>query len=142
MENEKDILAITNAIFGSVLFTSDDFSKYTSEWQIEGKSNDRSNVMANVTFGSARKNAYSIIEDTLNLRDARVYDRVEQADGTMVSVLNKKETMIAQEKQEAIKTAFKDWIFKDPERRERLVNKYNVLFNSSKPYYTFLMVYS
>ena len=102
------------------------FSKYTSEWQIDGKNVDRSNVAANMTYGSARKNAYSIIEDTLNLRDARVYDRVEQPDGTIKSVLNKKETMIAQEKQEAIKQAFKDWIFKDPDRREKLVNKYNV----------------
>lgn len=109
------------------------FSKYTSEWQIEGKNNDRNNVMANVTFGTSRKNAYSIIEDTLNLRDSRIYDRVEQPDGKVVSVLNKKETMIAQEKQEAIKNAFKEWIFKDPDRREKLVNKYNVLFNSSRP---------
>ena len=109
------------------------FSKFTSEWQIDGKNVDRSNVMANVTFGTACKNAYSIIEDTLNLRDTRVYDRVEQPDGKITSVLNKKETMIAQEKQEAIKNAFRDWIFKDPERREKLVEKYNVLFNSSKP---------
>lgn len=109
------------------------FSKFTSEWQVEGKGNDRSNVMANVTFGTARKNAYSIIEDTLNLRDARVYDRVEQPDGKITSVLNKKETMIAQEKQEAIKNAFRDWIFKDPDRREKLVNRYNTLFNSSRP---------
>ena len=89
--------------------------------------------MANMTFGTPRKNAYSIIEDTLNLRDARVYDRVEQPDGKVVSVLNKKETMLAQEKQEAIKQAFKDWIFRDPDRREKLVNKYNELFNSSRP---------
>lgn len=109
------------------------FSKYTSEWNIEGKNVDRSNVAANMTYGTARKNAYSIIEDTLNLRDARVYDRVEQPDGTIKSVLNKKETMIAQEKQEAIKQAFKDWIFKDPDRREKLVNKYNEMFNSSRP---------
>ena len=109
------------------------FSKFTSEWQIEGKNNDRSNVMANVTFGTGRKNAYSIIEDTLNLRDTRVYDRVEQPDGKITSVLNKKETMIAQEKQEAIKNAFRDWIFKDPDRRAKLVNRYNTLFNSSRP---------
>lgn len=109
------------------------FSKYTSEWNVEGKNVDRSNVMANMTFGTPRKNAYSIIEDTLNLRDARVYDRVEQPDGKVVSVLNKKETMLAQEKQESIKQAFKDWIFRDPDRREQLVNKYNELFNSSRP---------
>lgn len=109
------------------------FSKYTSEWNIDGKNVDRSNVMANMTFGTPRKNAYSIIEDSLNLRDARVYDRVEQPDGKVVSVLNKKETMLAQEKQESIKQAFKDWIFRDPDRREQLVNKYNELFNSSRP---------
>jgi len=86
-----------------------------------------------MTFGTARKNAYSIIEDTLNLRDARVYDRVEQPDGKITSVLNKKETMLAAEKQEAVKNAFKDWIFKEPERREKLVEKYNVLFNSTRP---------
>ena len=86
-----------------------------------------------MTYGTARKNAYSIIEDTLNLRDARVYDRVEQPDGKIKSVLNQKETTLAQQKQEAIKQAFKDWIFKDPERREQLVNKYNELFNSSRP---------
>ena len=89
--------------------------------------------MANMTFGTARKNAYSILEDTLNLRDARVYDRVEQPDGKVSSVLNKKETMLAQEKQEALKNAFKDWIFKDPDRRQQLVEKYNVLFNSTRP---------
>ena len=109
------------------------FSPYTSEWQIDGKNVDRSNVLANMTFGTARKNAYSIIEDTLNLRDARVYDRVEQPDGKITSVLNKKETMLAAEKQEAVKNAFKDWIFKEPERREKLVEKYNVLFNSTRP---------
>lgn len=109
------------------------FSSFTSEWNIEGKNVDRNGVMANMTFGTPRKNAYYIIEDTLNLRDSRVYDRVEQPDGKVVSVLNKKETMLAQEKQEAIKQAFKDWIFKDPERREHLVHKYNVLFNSSRP---------
>jgi len=109
------------------------FAKYTSEWNIDGKNVDRNNVMANMTFGTARKNAYSILEDTLNLRDARVYDRVEQPDGKVSSILNKKETMLAQEKQEALKNAFKDWIFKDPDRRQQLVEKYNVLFNSTRP---------
>ena len=109
------------------------FSKYTSEWNISGKSNDRNNVMVDMTYGTSRKNAYSIIEDTLNLRDARVYDRVENPDGTTKSVLNQKETTLAQQKQEAIKEAFKDWIFKDPERRETLVNQYNEKFNSTRP---------
>jgi len=109
------------------------FSEYTSEWLVEGKNFDRANVTANMTFGTGRKNAYDIIEDTLNLRDVRVSDRVEMPDGKITYVLNKKETMLAQEKQEAIKEAFKNWIFKDPERREALVNKYNVLFNSTRP---------
>lgn len=109
------------------------FSKYTSEWQIDGKNSDKNNTKINETFGTPRKNAYSIIEDTLNLRDARVYDRVEDVNGSVKSVLNKKETMLAQAKQEAIKNAFKEWIFRDPERREKLVEKYNVLFNSSRP---------
>ncbi|MGN0678647.1 MAG: YodL domain-containing protein, partial [Oscillospiraceae bacterium] len=114
-------------------FINVNFSKYTSEWNVDGKNSDTNNVLANMTYGTARKNAYSIIEDTLNLRDARVYDRVEQPDGKVKSVLNQKETTLAQQKQEAIKQAFKDWIFKDPERREQLVNKYNELFNSSRP---------
>lgn len=109
------------------------FSEYTSEWLVEGKNFDRTNVSANMTFGTGRKNAYDIIEDTLNLRDVRISDRVEMPDGKITYVLNKKETMLAQEKQEAIKEAFKNWIFKDPERREALVNKYNVLFNSTRP---------
>lgn len=108
------------------------YSEYTAEWNVEGKSSDRNNVMATMTYGTERKSAYSIIEDTLNLRDARVYDRVEE-NGKVKSVLNKKETTLAQEKQEAIKQAFKDWIFRDPERRERLVAKYNELFNSTRP---------
>lgn len=110
-----------------------EYSKYTSEWHIEGKSVDRNNVLADMTYGTPRKNAYSIIEDTLNLRDVRVYDRVEDPDGTVRSVLNQKETTLAQQKQEAIKSAFKDWIFKDPIRRENLVELYNAKFNNSRP---------
>ena len=108
------------------------FSQYTAEWNIDGKNVDNNNVMATMTYGTERKNAYSIIEDTLNLRDARVYDRVEE-NGKPKYVLNKKETTLAQEKQEAIKQAFRDWIFRDPERRETLVTKYNELFNSTRP---------
>lgn len=110
-----------------------EFSKFTSEWHIKGKSEDRNNVMVDMTYGTPRKNAYSIFEDTLNLRDVRVYDRVENPDGTFKSVLNQKETTLAQQKQEAIKSAFKDWIFKDPERRETLVKLYNEKFNSTRP---------
>lgn len=109
------------------------FSKYTSEWQVKGKSMDVNNTLSNMTFGTSRKNAYSIIEDTLNLRASRVYDQVDDGKGGTKSVLNEKETTLAQEKQEAIKMAFKDWIFKGPKRREQLVNKYNELFNSTRP---------
>ena len=108
------------------------FSEFTAEWNIEGKNYERNNVLATMTYGTERKNALSIIEDTLNLRDARVYDRVEE-NGKTKYVLNHKETTLAQEKQEAIKQAFKDWIFRDPERRERLVTEYNKLFNSIRP---------
>ena len=110
-----------------------EFSRYTSEWHISSKKSDPQNVLANVTYGTERKNAYEIIEDSLNLRDTRVYDQVETPDGKVKSVLNQKETELAQQKQTAIKEAFKDWIFKDPERRERLVKKYNEVFNSVRP---------
>lgn len=110
-----------------------EFSRYTSEWHINSKKSDPQNVLANVTYGTERKNAYEIIEDSLNLRDTRVYDQVETPDGKIKSVLNQKETELAQQKQTAIKEAFKNWIFKDPERRERLVKKYNEVFNSVRP---------
>lgn len=114
-------------------FIEVNFSKYTSEWQVKGKSTDSNNTLSNMTFGTSRKNAYSIIEDTLNLRASRVYDQVDDGHGGTKSVLNEKEATLAQEKQEALKMAFKDWIFKEPNRREQLVNKYNKLFNSTRP---------
>ena len=110
-----------------------EFCKATSEWHISNKSCDWSNANVHIQFGTHRKNAYEIIEDTLNLRDVKVYDRKEDADGKMKSVLNPKETTLAQEKQAALQEAFRDWIFRDPERRERLVAKYNRLFNSTRP---------
>lgn len=110
-----------------------DFCEYTSEWNIGEKSKDKNNVLANTTYGTTRANAYSIIEDTLNLRNTQVYDAVRDDDGKIKYVLNQDETTLAQEKQDAIKQAFKDWIFNDPERREQLVNKYNELFNSIRP---------
>jgi len=109
------------------------YSNYTAEWHVEGKNTDTRNVLANMTFGTSRKNAYAIIEDSLNLRDVRIYDYEKQPDGSTKAILNKKETMLAQEKQEILKQAFKDWIFKDPERRQYLVGKYNELFNSTRP---------
>ena len=109
------------------------FSAYTGEWNIEGKSYDRSNVKAYSTYGTGRINAYKIIEETLNLKDVRIFDYVEDADGKKKAVLNKKETAIAQAKQELIKQGFQDWVWSDPERRERLCRLYNDKFNSLRP---------
>ena len=109
------------------------YSQYTGEWRIEGKSRDRSSVQAYSTYGTARANGYKIIEETLNLRSVRVVDYVEDEHGNRIPVLNKKETAIAQGKQELIKQAFQDWIWKDPERRERLCKLYNEKFNSIRP---------
>ena len=108
------------------------FSPITGEWAIKGKSYDRMNVMAENTYGTPRINAYKIIEDTLNLKDVRIFDYVEDEYGNRKPVLNKKETAIAQGKQEMIKQAFQDWIWKDPERRERLCRMYNDTFNSMR----------
>lgn len=109
------------------------YSRYTGEWSIDGKSYDRSNVKAYNTYGSARINAYRIIEETLNLKDVRIFDYVEDIDGNRKAVLNKKETAIAQSKQELIKQGFQDWVWSDPERRERLCKLYNESFNSIRP---------
>lgn len=109
------------------------FSKYTGEWQVEGRSLDKGNVKANNTYGTTRVSAYRIIEDTLNLRDVRIYDYVEDDDRKKKAVLNKKETSIAQGKQDLIKQAFQDWIWKEPERRQRLTDYYNENFNAIRP---------
>lgn len=109
------------------------FSEYTGEWNIEGKSYDRGNVKAYSTYGTSRINAYKIIEETLNLKDVRIFDYIEEPDGKKKAVLNKKETAIAQSKQELIKQGFQDWIWSDPERRERLCKLYNEKFNSIRP---------
>ena len=109
------------------------FSQYTGEWNIEGKSYDRGNVKAYSTYGTSRINAYKIIEETLNLKDVRIFDYIEDEDGKKKAVLNKKETAIAQSKQELIKQGFQDWIWSDPERRERLCKMYNEKFNSIRP---------
>ena len=109
------------------------YSGITGEWRIEGKSTDRGNVKAISTYGTKRINAYEIIEDTLNLKDVRIFDYVYDADGRKTAVLNKKETAIAQSKQELIKDAFAEWIWKDPDRREAICKTYNVLFNSNRP---------
>ena len=109
------------------------YSGITGEWRIEGKSTDRSNVKAISTYGTKRINAYEIIEDTLNLKDVRIFDYVYDADGRKNAVLNKKETAIAQSKQELIKDAFAEWIWKDPDRREAICKTYNILFNSNRP---------
>ena len=109
------------------------FSPYTGEWNIEGKSYDRSNVKAYSTYGTGRINAYKIIEETLNLKDVRIFDYIEDDEGRKKAVLNKKETAIAQAKQELIKQGFQDWIWADPERREKLTKMYNEKFNSIRP---------
>ena len=105
----------------------------TGDWNVEGKSYDKSNIKAHNTYGTSRINGYKIIEETLNLRDVRIFDYVQDENGKKTPVLNKKETAIAQGKQELIKQAFKDWIFKDPERRADLCATYNRLFNSIRP---------
>ena len=110
------------------------YSPYTSEWRIEGKSAiGAADVNAFSTYGTSRISAYKILENTLNLRDVRIYDKIEDADGTERRVLNVKETTLAQQKQQVIKDAFRDWLWKDPKRRETLVAKYNELFNSTRP---------
>ncbi len=109
------------------------YSKFTSEWNVEGKSYDRSNVKAYSTYGTSRINAYKIIEETLNMKDVRIFDYIEDDEGRKKAVLNNKETQIAQAKQELIKQGFKDWIWNDPDRREKLVRLYNDKFNSIRP---------
>ena len=110
------------------------YSPFSAEWNITGKSQPSySDVNAYMTYGTERANAYKILEDTLNLRDVRIYDTVTDPDGKERRVLNSKETTLAQQKQQAIKDAFRDWIWKDPDRRQELVTKYNELFNSTRP---------
>lgn len=109
------------------------YSRITGEWRIEGKSKDSYNVKAYSTYGTSRASAYEIIESSLNLKDVRIFDYQYDRDGRRVAVLNKKETAIAQGKQELLKEAFSEWIWKDPERREKICKAYNILFNSNRP---------
>ena len=109
------------------------YSPYTASWSIEGKKADYDGVLANMTYGTERINAYQIIEQTLNLKDVRIFDKKIDADGKEIRVLNRKETTIAQQKQQQIKDAFREWIWKDHNRRERLVRLYNEKFNSIRP---------
>ena len=110
------------------------YANVTAEWRISGKSDVSYNdVAAYTTFGTARANAYKILEETLNLKDVRIYDTVEDAEGKQKRILNKKETTLAQQKQQAIKDAFSTWVWKEPQRREALVTRYNELFNSTRP---------
>ena len=108
------------------------YSDVTGQWNVKGKNADYGNALVNMTYGTNRRNAYQILEDSLNLKDSRVYDVIYE-DGKEKRVLNKKETTIAAQKQDAVREAFRDWVFRDRERREVLVNKYNVLFNSTRP---------
>ena len=109
------------------------YSQITGEWRIEGKSKNSYNVKAYSTYGTSRASAYDIIESSLNLKDVRIFDYQYDTDGRRVAVLNKKETAIAQGKQELLKEAFSEWIWKDPERREKICKAYNILFNSNRP---------
>ena len=109
------------------------YSQITGEWRIEGKSKDKSNIKAFNTYGTLRASAYEIIESSLNLKDVRIFDYQYDTDGRRVAVLNKKETAIAQGKQELLREAFAEWIWKDPERREKICKAYNILFNSNRP---------
>ena len=108
------------------------YSNVTGQWNVKGKNADRGNALVNMTYGTGRANAYRILEDSLNLRDTRIFDVITE-DGKEKRVLNKKETMLASQKQEAIREAFKDWVFRDPGRRQTLCAKYNELFNSTRP---------
>ncbi|MCI8409125.1 MAG: DUF3849 domain-containing protein [Lachnospiraceae bacterium] len=108
------------------------YSDITGQWNIKGKNADHGNALANMTYGTGRANAYKILEDSLNLRDTRIFDTIEE-DGKEKRVLNKKETMLASQKQESIREAFKDWVFQNQERRQDLCAKYNELFNSTRP---------
>ena len=109
------------------------YSDVSGEWRIEGKKHDRGNVKAVSTYGTKRINAYEIIEDSLNLKDVRIFDYLYDREGKKVAVLNKKETAIAQSKQELLKEAFTEWLWKDPDRREAICKTYNILFNSNRP---------
>ena len=108
------------------------FSDVTGQWNVKGKNADFGNSLVNMTYGTSRRNAYQILEDSLNLKDSRVYDTITE-DGKEKRVLNKKETTLAAQKQDTIREAFRDWIFRDPDRRQDLVAKYNKLFNSTRP---------
>ena len=108
------------------------YSDATGQWNVKGKNADYGNSLVNMTYGTSRRNAYQILEDSLNLKDSRVYDIIVE-DGKEKRVLNKKETTIAAQKQDTMREAFRDWVFRDRERREVLVEKYNVLFNSTRP---------
>ena len=110
------------------------YSPYTAEWRVEGKTaTGRSDIISSETYGTSRANAYKILEETLNLKDVRIYDTIEDAEGKPKHVLNKRETMLAQQKQQVIKDAFANWVWQDPQRRIALVKQYNELFNSTRP---------
>ena len=110
------------------------YSPYTAEWRVEGKTaTGRSDIISSETYGTSRANAYKILEETLNLKDVRIYDTIEDAEGKPKHVLNKRETMLAQQKQQVIKDAFTNWVWQDPQRRIALVKQYNELFNSTRP---------
>lgn len=128
----KDVLHTPQRLF-SREWVAVKFAPINCEWNIKGKNADSYNPLVTGTYGTSRINAYQILENTLNLKNVKVYDRILQPDGSEKRVINREQTMLASQKQDALKEAFKDWIFRDPERREVLVKKYNELFNSSRP---------
>lgn len=128
----KDVLHTPQRLF-SREWVAVKFAPINCEWNIKGKNADSYNPLVTGTYGTSRINAYQILENTLNLKDVKVYDRILQPDGSEKRVINREQTMLASQKQDALKEAFKDWIFSNPERREVLVKKYNELFNSSRP---------
>ena len=127
----RDVLHTPRYYLGGTIKV--EYAKVTGQWNISGKSADKTNPMAQSSFGTSKANAYALLEDALNLRDTKIYDKVTEPDGKERRILNKKETMLAQQKQELLKENFKNWIFKDIDRREDLCRTYNDLFNSIRP---------
>jgi N12 class adenine-specific DNA methylase len=126
-----ELFQTPRSLLGNVIDVQ--YSQFSGEWNISNKGRDSNgNVRVRMTYGTDRASGYRLLEDTLNLRDTRIYDIIEE-DGQEKSVLNKKETMLAQQKQDAIKAAFQEWIFRDPTRRADLVREYNSRFNSIRP---------
>lgn len=127
----RDVCKTSATLLGDIIFTT--YNEFSGTWKINGKDSDMGNPVTENTFGTSRRNGYSLLESCLNLKDVKIYDVVTQADGSDKRVINPKETMLANTKQEAIRAAFKNWIFSDPKRRQELCDKYNSMFNTRRP---------